>query len=70
MDHKLNGKEDVGDVGLGEFKMKVGISGSSSDANGAATSGASNALSVTPLVTMTSIAFGSVLMGTMFETVG
>jgi hypothetical protein len=62
MDHKINGKDDVGDVGLGEFKMKVGISGSSLDTNSAATSGASNALSVTPLVTMTSLALGGVLM--------
>jgi hypothetical protein len=66
MDRKLDGTEDVGDAGLGEFEMKVGISGSSSDANGAATSGASNALSVTPLVTITSLVLGGVLMGTMF----
>jgi hypothetical protein len=61
MDRKLDG-----DAGLGEFAMKVGISKSSSGANGAATSGASNALSATPLVTMTSLVLGGVLMGTMF----
>jgi hypothetical protein len=61
MDRKLDG-----DAGLGKFEMKVGISKSSSEANGAATSGASNALSATPLVTVTSLAFGGVLMGTMF----
>jgi hypothetical protein len=60
MDRKLDG-----DAGLGEFEMKVGISKSSSGANGAATSGASNALSTTPLVTVTSLALGGVLMGTM-----
>jgi hypothetical protein len=60
MDRKLDG-----DAGLGEFEMKVGISKSSSGANGAATSGASNALSATPLVTVTSLALGGVLMGTM-----
>jgi hypothetical protein len=61
MDRKLDG-----DAGLGEFEMKVGISKSSSEANGAATSGASNALSVAPLVTVTSLAIGGVLMGTVF----
>jgi hypothetical protein len=61
MDRKLDG-----DAGLGEFAMKVGISKSSSEANGAATGGASNALSVAPLMTVTSLALGGVLMGTMF----
>jgi hypothetical protein len=61
MDRKLDG-----DAGLGEFEMKVGISKSSSEENGAATSGASNALSVAPLMTVTSLAIGGVLMGTMF----
>jgi hypothetical protein len=61
MDRKLDG-----DAGLGEFEMKVGISKSPSEANSAATSGASNALSANPLVTMTSLALGGVLMGTMF----